>query len=651
MSCVYKKESAISAKEGLCLQVSDKEYLNHGIKEKSVVKSVVKSVKKLADLYYSLSIKNRISILFIILSFMLLIILTISASIFSSHSLIKKTIDDTVKNLNLVSGKFDIVFDNVENYSKIAIRNRDVQEILFSTASRGRRATYEEQKLVTKALRSIIEPKTNIDAMFIYDYGDNIFDSGNIQFEEKQMNRYVKECLSMPTNSFKGLIMWMGTHESPYQKTEQKQDIISFFRKLVHEDTGKPIGTLEICINQKYLSSLYSEIKLGKNGHIFVIDNNGVVISSSEKNELYKSISMEPYYKWVKMSSGGGRIFDMGKDDYLVICKHYSRLDWTIIGLVPTNEIIYESIFLRNKIFSVGIICILFAVFMSMMLSSSITRPIIKLKDAIKLVGEGNLEVKVDNKFKDEIGVLMQEFNRMVRKTSELMQRIIDEQQKKKKYELALLNSQINPHFLCNTLECICGLAGLGRNADIINIVQELALFYRGVLSKGSEIIPLKEEIGITERYLKILKMRYGDQLEYEFDIDKRVFKYQTLKLLLQPLVENSVYHGLKNKRGKGYVKIKGFINDSGKKIHLDVIDNGAGIKPEKVGRIFEEREADCDLRGFGLKNIDERIKVYFGSNYGLSIKSTYGEGTTVSIVLPLKEAGEKQNDKSDYCR
>lgn len=584
--------------------------------------------EKIVGLYKSLSIKNKISLLFILLSLLLLLILGMLASIISSSSVIKKTVENTIQNLNLVSGKFDIVFDNVENNAKIAIRNSDIQTVLFSTVSKHGKASYDEEMKVRKTLMNIIEPKTNIDAMFIYDTSGNVFNSGNVLADNEKPDLNISEAFR------DGTAEWILTHKSMYRKLQSYQNIISYLCALVHENTGKPLGKLEVCINERYVSSLYSEIKIGISGYIFIADKNGTIISDDNKDLLYKSIREEPYYNWVSANEGG-RIFKIGNKDCLVINSFYERLDWLIIGIVPIKEITRDSVLLRFNIFVIGLVCIILAVVMSMLLSSSITKPVIKLKEAMESVGDGNLEVMVDIGSNDEIGVLTREFNKMVKNTSHLMSRVLLEQQKKREYELALLHSQLNPHFLYNTLENICSLADHGRNSDIISVVSELALFYRGVLSKGSNIITLAEEINITERYLKILKLRYGDELEYEFDIDDRIYGVKTLKLLLQPIVENSVYHGIKNKRGKGIIYIKGFLD--GDRVNIWVKDNGIGIKPELIDRIFEGKESQCQTGSFGLKNTDERIKLYYGNMFGLNIESIYGEGTTVKIILPVE--------------
>lgn len=252
----------------------------------------------------------------------------------------------------------------------------------------------------------------------------------------------------------------------------------------------------------------------------------------------------------------------------------------------------------------------------------------------MKFVGQGDFNTQIETKSRDEIGILEQEFNKMVKKTSELMDRVVGEQKKKRESELALLQSQINPHFLYNTLDNICGLAILNRKDEIIETVKNMASFYRGVLSKGSSIIPVSDEISILEDYLKILKLRYREEFEYEIDIDSEILECCIVKLTLQPLVENAIYHGLRKKRGKGIVIVKG--SKVGKDIEFHIIDNGVGMKQEDIDVIMEDNRVDYRKKSFGLKGTHERIRLYFGDQYGIRIQSSEGEGTDISILMPL---------------
>ncbi len=588
-------------------------------------------IKKFSGFYYSLSIRKKISILFILAFSIVLAILAILTYKVSSNILINKAVDNTVQNINLVLKQFDIIFDNAENYSKIAITDKNVQDILDNVSPEDPLVLYNNEKIIQNILGNIIYPKTFIDSVMIYDTYGNIYDSGGIMIDSEISN-------TVPEFSqYDKSLLWIDTQRSNYQRDLMNFDIVTLFRKVQSAQTGRFIGAVETCITERYISSLYSNIKLGETGEIFVVNLDGQIVSHTDKELVYKNIRNEPYFDWIEKGEGG-KIFLINNIKYLVVCRHYPRLNWIITGLVPLAEVTKDNRDLTGYILLIGITCVILAVFLSIMIAASITNPLIKLKKAMKYIGDGDFETRVHTNSKDEVGVLAMEFNKMAKRTSELMSNIFNEQKKKREYELALLQSQINPHFLYNTLESICGLAELNRNDEIINTVSKLAAFYRGVLSKGSNVIPVREEINITRNYLEIIKVRYGQSFDYSFELDEEVYRFNTVKLVLQPLVENSISHGLRNKKGKGLIVIKGFVDSD--KVNLHVIDNGIGMKPEDIEFIFKPQGIDYKTKSFGIKSTDERIKLYFGLDYGLEVDSTYGVGTTVKVSLPAREIG-----------
>lgn len=588
---------------------------------------------RLVGIYYTLSIKNKISLAFIIVfSFLLILLIAIVYNI-TSGILINKAIDSTLQNLRLVSEKFDMAFDDVENYAKSATVNGDVQAILTKADSLDELDNFSNAKIIRKTLDGIINPRKLIDSMILYDFKGNVYDSGKIQdLGYAFIPEYVR---------FKGNFVTSGpnflidTHKSNYKEAQSQQNIITFASGVMNADSGNPIGVLETNVNEKYISGLYSRITIGDNGRLFIIDKSGMIVSDMEKSKLYSNISSEPYFNWI-LGNEGGKIFGTADSQSLVICRHYERLNWVIIGIVPTWDITQDKYYLIIRIAIIGVIFILTSVMLTMRISRSITKPIINLKQSMECVGAGDLEVRVEVKTKDEVGALAEEFNSMIQNTSDLMESVYTEQKRKKEYELALLQSQINPHFLYNTLESICGLAILNRNDDIIDLTNELALFYRGVLSKGSRIVAIEDELDITERYLKILKVRYGDKFDYTMDVDRNIYRFATIKLILQPIVENSIYHGLKNKKGKGLLEIRGGIEESNACIYI--VDNGVGMRPEELEQIFSENTKGFSNKSFGIKSTDERIKLYFGPEYGLRVDSVFNGGTTVKFMLPAKE-------------
>jgi len=286
-------------------------------------------------------------------------------------------------------------------------------------------------------------------------------------------------------------------------------------------------------------------------------------------------------------------------------------------------------------------------VIVTALILNSITKPIGKLCKVTDQISEGDFSVRTQVNTRDEIAVLGESVNDMTEKLEVMVNKIKEDERKMRYAELRLLQEQINPHFLYNTLDTIVWLIEGNDSNNAVNMVVFLSDFFRLVLSKGKEYITIQEEELHIVSYLKIQQARYRDILEYEIHIDPELYPFKILKLTLQPLVENSLYHGIKYKRAKGKITITGHLVEN--KIYLAVEDNGVGMEPEKLEKLRVEILRPCKEieTGFGLANVNERIRMNFGVEYGMTIDSVKGEGTCIRIVLPaeLFEMTEKGDE------
>ena len=277
----------------------------------------------------------------------------------------------------------------------------------------------------------------------------------------------------------------------------------------------------------------------------------------------------------------------------------------------------------------------LFAVTYTMNMNRRITAPIIALTDKAKQFGKRDFSQARPIKTNIiEFEILDQSFNEMTGHVSALMQKQIENERSLHQAELELLQAQINPHFLYNTLDSIVILAESNREEDVVDMITSLSTFFRNSLSEGEDIHTLHAEMAQAESYLEIQQIRYSDILSYSIDIAEEIQDRLIPKLILQPLIENALYHGIKNRRGRGLISITGY--QDGEKILLKVRDNGAGMDPERLemlrNGIYQEKQGS-----FGLWNVHQRIRLYCGEAYGLSFESTPGEGTTVTVTLPAE--------------
>ena len=297
----------------------------------------------------------------------------------------------------------------------------------------------------------------------------------------------------------------------------------------------------------------------------------------------------------------------------------------------------YQGFFVNMIRFSViaFALILMLCLFLSYYIPLSITRPIRRLTQVTDQVAKGDLTVRSDVTGGLEARVLSDSMNTMIDKINELLEQVKTEQVRLRKAEFELLQSQINPHFLYNTLDAIVWLAEAGEQKKVVSMVGSLSDFFRISLNQGQDILDVREELQHVRSYLEIQQMRYQDILQYEICVPEELYSSRIPKITLQPLVENALYHGIKNKRGKGMIRIDGEMEDSD--CILRITDNGRGMTPERLGQVREgirNRNA-CETEIYGLYNVNERIRLNFGEKYGITITSTYGEGTCVTVRLP----------------
>ena len=277
------------------------------------------------------------------------------------------------------------------------------------------------------------------------------------------------------------------------------------------------------------------------------------------------------------------------------------------------------------------------ALFFSRFISRSITQPIQQLCDSMERVQEGDFSVSdIVVESQNEIGSLTKSFNVMTHRIQDLMEQNIREQEAKRKSELKALQSQINPHFLYNTLDSIIWMAEGKKNEEVVLMTASLARLLRQSISNEDEVVSIGQEVEYARGYLTIQKMRYKDKMEFQIEVDPSILHIPLIKLVLQPVIENAIYHGLKYKESKGLLLVKGFMkNDNAV---LQVIDNGVGMDEETLAHIYERHKVNYQSNGVGVYNVQKRLQLYYGNEYGITYESKKGEGTTATIMIPGRQ-------------
>lgn len=304
---------------------------------------------------------------------------------------------------------------------------------------------------------------------------------------------------------------------------------------------------------------------------------------------------------------------------------------------IQQSRAAYQTFFMnlvRFSLLGMGLLLLL-VIILSYYIPRSITMPITRISRVTDQVAKGNLSVRAAAESGAEARMLSDSLNAMIDKINELLDQVTTEQIRLRKAEFELLQAQINPHFLYNTLDTIVWLAEAGDQKRVVSMVGNLSDFFRTSLNQGKDIISIREELAHVRSYLEIQQVRYQDILRYEITVPEDLYEYKIPKITIQPLVENALYHGIKNKRGQGTITITGERSENG--FVLYVRDNGIGMTQERLNEVRAgiQKLSYTGKEIYGLYNVNERIRLNFGETYGISIESTYGEGTCVSIGLP----------------
>jgi two-component system sensor histidine kinase YesM len=397
-------------------------------------------------------------------------------------------------------------------------------------------------------------------------------------------------------------------------------------------------GVLLVDMNFSGIEQICKNVDMSETGYIYLIDSKGEIIYHPRQQLIYSDLIHENNYVASKYEDGNYK--ETFEDQQrLITVKTVGYTGWKIVAVTPMKDI--TSDYYQIKVFAwfCIFISIFLMVFINLYLSARIANPIKKLEQSVKNIENGSINsLSIPAQGSYEVQHLGKTIRSMVNQLHKLMDDIVAQQESKRKSELDALQSQINPHFLYNTLDSIIWMVENERYEGAITMVTALARFFRISISKGKNIITIKDELEHVRNYLTIQKIRYKNKFEYEINVQPQTLKYATIKLIVQPLVENAIYHGMEFMCGDGEIKINCY--QEGNDLYIDIVDNGLGMLQETADALLTEESTKIRSKGsgIGLKNVNERIQLYFGKEYGLKIYSEPDEGTTARIHLPAKD-------------
>ena len=393
----------------------------------------------------------------------------------------------------------------------------------------------------------------------------------------------------------------------------------------------EPDGTERILVldtNFSQIAFYVDNVGIGKHGYCYIMDADGTIIYHPQQQLIFAGLKEEKTGLLRDISDGS-----VEEDGVIYTVHREAENGWRIVAVSYVDEVI--SVGLMNCLYLLLalLLCVLLATLISsLVLSRLISGPISQLMFAMRDFeknAEGFAFTPIGGT--SEMMALSDSFGDMVVRIQELMTRVRSEEVALRKTELRALQAQINPHFLYNTLDSIALMCEDGRNKDAVDMVNALARLFRISISKGHELIPIQKEVEHAQSYLKIQKFRYKNQFEYEFEVEEQCLKYYCNKITLQPIIENAINHGLDLLVEEGHIQVE--VKPDGDDIVFRVIDDGVGMSPEQVQAIMNQKPKDHT--GIGIRNVNDRLKIYFGKQYGLRIESVPDEGTCVEIRMP----------------
>lgn len=580
--------------------------------------------------FNNISLHRKIILSYFLFVFLLVGVLAVSIYTFTSASIIQQNTFSLEQSFHQADSYLTYKFNGISSSSDMLIYNVTLNNILSKNpAAFSSPDEISDSRTILSLLKNM-EENEDIKRARLY-VPDALSYSGNnvniCAFSQARLADWWE-----PLFKKKGIHLFVGNdmlEDSPY--LNQKR--IALIRAMYCQDDYSrlsfilrldvPLSTIEEILNSANYTNDSITMLLDQSGNIVAGSNlsGNFQITASELEEIFA------------LSSGPEEII-LGSHKYMALMSQMENTGWNMLTLVPYDSFTMAVTSLVRILLVASLLILVLAYVISKPIAYTITKRIDALCRYMQKTKDGSLEEVTEVYYKDEIGILYENYNFMISRIRNLLNENYMMGIELKSAEFKALQSQINPHFLYNTLDTIIWLAEDNQTDQVVSMVTSLSEFFRTTLSEGRDFITIKEEETHIRSYLQIQQFRYRDILDYVIEIPQELYGYTIMKLTIQPLVENALYHGIKNKRGKGVIQVSAKQKEN--KIEIVVEDNGIGMKPAQLKELRSKLAGLKKSRGgFGLVNVQERIQLHYGEEYGLFFESTYEEGTKVTVRIP----------------
>ncbi len=392
-------------------------------------------------------------------------------------------------------------------------------------------------------------------------------------------------------------------------------------------------AVLLVDLNFRVIERLARSVRMGPRGYLFITDADGSIIYHPQQQLIYSDLVSEPIERLLEPGVSQ-LVYDTGEEQRLYIVDSVGRTGWRVVAVNPVDQLLASQRRLRSYYLSWVALCFSIVMVLTVALSRRISGPIMRLRRSMQAVEQGRFDIDLRIERRDEIGALSRDFEIMLSTVRELMARNRHEQEEKRRSEIKALQNQITPHFLYNTLDSIVWMAESGLVEEVVEMTTNLGRLLRLGIGRGDAMVSLGTELEHLKSYLRIQEMRYRDRLQFRIEPEEATLTCRLPRLSLQPVVENAIYHGIKNRPGGGTIAVRTAARDGF--VEIAVEDDGPGIDPAVLDQLRRHRVEPS--HGVGLKNVQQRLALTFGEDYRISFDSVNGEGTVVTIRIPWED-------------
>lgn len=589
-----------------------------------------------------LSVRVKLLFYFLAVTLLPLITLGLIGPSMTARSVEAKTIEHTRQIMRQVNWNMEFLVQAMEDLAFYLSRDPDVRSFLVNNAKADSPAV---RSSVLERLAVYGEAHPEIAGMLILSADDR-----DISRELQRINRdpltreswYQAAVFSPRTIQLFPRPVGRNLHNSHGTSDDEVVSVVKAVSVTGTDGVTKVRGVVLIDLRLSIFAKMFDRATLGTTGFLFIADMSGGFVYTPVNPVVYR---INPL--WLSTQPDDLQSRSIRGSNYQIMAFESEYTHWKTVGVFSMADILSEVNLVRTSALIISGITLFFAALVSVFFTSSIALPLIRLRELMKRAEAGDFSVRYEGRAHDEVGQLGDSFNNMIGEIRNLVGMVYHEQQSKREAEVRILHEQIKPHFLYNTLDTIQWMAQEHGAENVVKMVTALTRLFRIGLSRGRDLIRVSEEFEHVRNYLIIQKARYGDKFEYSLDYHPDVADLEVLRVTLQPLVENAIYHGIKERRGNGTISVRAYVRMGmvgGLKPYeteilvMQVKDDGAGISAERLTEVramLNNEKPPIGGSGYALYNVHERLRLSFGEGYGCQIESQAGLGTTVTVLHP----------------